>query len=197
MLRGFIFTTSFCAAMSTAAVASGHIRLDYPEPRDPNSSAGPCGGGQRAESFSLEPEFFEPGAVVPIRWTEVISHAGATYSITLASSDVALAEPDGTVAGGILLVANIPSEEDREYEVEVTLPLELCEACTIQVIQLSGANYYQCADITIGSPMSDLAHEDDGFEGGCSISKASHSRFSGTGLLVLVGVLAWRRRHYS
>jgi len=192
-----VFAFSLCAVTLVPVVASAHIRLSYPEPRDPDSSGGPCGGGQSAGVFSSDPEPFEPGAVVPIHWTEVISHAGAIYSITLASSDAALAAPDGTIAGGVLLAENIPSEDDRDYEVEVTLPLEPCEACTIQVIQSSGADYFQCADITIGSPMSEVAGESDEPEGGCGISEPSHSRGSSAGFLVLVGLLFWGRRCYS
>lgn len=149
--------------------AAAHIRMDAPVARnvwaqgpfmDPIKE-GPCGRGAN-DPRSTDPakiNTFAPGETITVSWHETIDHpAHYRISIDMDGQD-AFKDPSGPtdiVEPPVLPVLKdgIADEEMGTYSVEVTLPNETCDNCTLQLIQfmlddLSDPMYYVCADLVI------------------------------------------------
>ncbi len=160
------------AVFTLSNYAQAHLRLDSPVPRHPNSGlkTGPCGTGP-GDLRSTDPAqitTYRPGETITIQWTETIDHP-AHYRIAFSKNgDGDFVDPSGyddkdTVFPELLDgIVDVNEGNYRAYEVEVVLPNEECDNCTLQVIQVmydrapwGGGNdiYYQCADIVLSSDM--------------------------------------------
>ncbi len=161
LLFGCLFSTS---------TAWAHLTLTSPPARHPDSDLkyGPCGVGD-ADSRTTDPSkitTYMAGETITVEWTEVIDHDPSHYRIAFSSEGDDFVDPTGfddqeTVFPELL--DGIPDADGgngHQYSVEVTLPNEPCDLCSLQVIQVmhdkppwgpDGGDdiYYQCADIVI------------------------------------------------
>lgn len=163
------------ALLFVPAIAHAHIALTDPPARHPAADLkqGPCGTGP-GDSRTTDPSKiteYTAGETITIYFTESIQHP-SHYRVMLSSTgDEAFTDPTGyediSLSAGDLIdgVMDDPAGVGAEqHEIEVTLPNEACEECTIQLIQVmydkepwgpepnppQGADiYYQCADIVI------------------------------------------------
>jgi hypothetical protein len=152
--------------------AAAHIRMDQPVARnvwaampfnDPIKQ-GPCGSGQN-DPRSTDPakiNTYAPGETITVSWEETIDHPGFyRISLDLDGQDD-FVTPTGTVDiqdPPVLPVLKdgIQDETDGTYSVEVTLPNETCDNCTLQLIQFmddSDESYFVCADLVIAGEVS-------------------------------------------
>jgi MYXO-CTERM domain-containing protein len=175
----------------TTATAQAHVTLMYPPPRTADQKEGPCGktGSTRGTNVTT----FQPGETIMVRWDETVDHPGH-YRIAFddAGDDVFRNPNNPNDAFPSTMVEPIADKAGGLYMQAVTLPMEPCASCTLQLMQVMTTSvpynsfYYQCADITIaGDP---VAPPGDDIDGGCSTGAGA-----GPGLLVL-GALAIRRR---
>ena len=115
-----------------------------------NTSTGlkdnPCGGVARTARSTI----FSAGQTIDVQFQETINHPGH-YRI-------AFSPADDLNFDSYVLVDNIPDTTDTGfYTQQITIPMEICSACTLQLIQVMttsttpGPNdyYYSCSDIQI------------------------------------------------
>lgn len=142
-----------------AAPATAHIQLDEPTARISDQKTGPCGaaGSTRGDNVTT----FEAGQTIEIKWRETINHPGH-YRISFdADGQDDFVDPaafdDFNTAPSVML-DNIADNNGGSYTQTMTLPMEPCDNCTIQVVQVMTDKapygdgndlYYQCADIRI------------------------------------------------
>jgi hypothetical protein len=135
-------TTCLAALLSLGSLpAAAHAFLVSPIPRNNLANKiGPCGPSRTATAT-----VFQPGQTIDVLWTETIAHPGH-YTISFSSAN------DTNFR---VLVDNIPNPEGvQNGGYRITLPNELCSACTLQLIQVMTensvpTNYYSCADIRL------------------------------------------------
>jgi hypothetical protein len=199
-LASFRLNAAALAVFFGPSLAHAHITLTDPPARHPAADLkdGPCGTGA-GDSRTTDPAKiteYTAGETITISFTESIQHP-SHYRVMLSSTgDAGFTDPTGyedtTLSPGDLVdgVMDDPAGGGaEEHEIEVTLPNEACEECTIQLIQVMydkepwgpepnaplGADiYYQCADIVI------LPGEGGG-SGGASSGGASGSGGNGSG----------------
>ncbi|MBP9707745.1 MAG: lytic polysaccharide monooxygenase [Oligoflexales bacterium] len=151
--RLILATILFCAFYSLPTELSAHARLksgDTLSPRNnnPGLKTGPCGGvarTNRAKEFLV-------GQKINIQWEETINHPGR-YEFYFSKAN----DEDFILLKTVIDEQNtrIVNANYHQYETEITLPLEACEACTIQMIQVMTENpsnpslYFSCADIKL------------------------------------------------
>ena len=105
---------------------------------------------------------FEPGAKVKIGWIETIDHPGHYRIMFDDDGTDAFVDPsafdDTCSPSSTCLVDGIADKSGGSYEQEITLPMQECETCTLQLVQVMTDKapygdgndlYYQCADIVI------------------------------------------------
>jgi MYXO-CTERM domain-containing protein len=168
----FAVTAAALAVFFVPSLAHAHITLTDPPARHPpaDQKDGPCGTGP-GDSRTTDPQKiteYTAGETITIEFTETIQHA-STYRVMLSRTgdsgfinptsfeDTTLDEASGELADGIEdLTPLSPPNTPEDHTIEVTLPDEPCEECTLQLIQLmregafdADSIYYQCADIVI------------------------------------------------
>jgi hypothetical protein len=152
-------------------VAHAHITLNDPQARNPadDLKAGPCGLAT-GDARTTDPEkitTYTAGETIEIQFTETVQH-NSHYRVQLSSTgNAGFVDPTGYDDRELGPNDLYQSEDDpapggftpEEHTIEVTLPNEPCEECTLQLIQVmtdkapftAGGDdiYYQCADIVI------------------------------------------------
>jgi MYXO-CTERM domain-containing protein len=174
-----------------APAAHAHIELDEPLVRHSNGDNGdnaageinkdpPCGlGGASDVRNPARVTTLLAGSTYVVKFRETIGHTGRNR--------VAFS-PDGNVQTDFdqNVLAEIPDPpgsagntgDGIKWEMEITVPSEPCDNCTLQVIQAMSGNtedpvgtpsptstYFQCADITIVAEEGELLpppEDDDG-----------------------------------
>jgi MYXO-CTERM domain-containing protein len=176
-----ISRAALLGSLLSASPAFAHIDLLEPEARSHGTGAGdtdadentdqktgPC--GQVANGRTARVTTFAPGETITVRVREETPHDSyirvsldldgdtfpmrPTVSTTAETQEVAQAAEEAlggdTLLGVFRENNNTP---DFVHELEVTLPNETCDNCTLQVIQfMYGAAdpfYHQCADLVI------------------------------------------------
>lgn len=192
-----LFKAAVTGSLLCASPAFAHIDLLEPEARahgtgggadtdvdaNSNQKSGPCG-----ESVSLgrgdRIATYAPGSTITVRVREEIDHDSyirilldldgedfvqrPTVQTAPETEEVARAAEESLGNDYLLAVVRETNSEDEfTHEIDVTLPDETCESCTLQVIQfMYGAPnpfYFQCADIVIaeGGEGADAGVEPD------------------------------------
>lgn len=203
--------------MWLTTLALAHVGLEEPPPRYPSDGMDankdcPCGVGDNGRLCDVpgdrsDPDrsddvsVYAPGETITMVWREAIGHAGRwRVAFDPDGADMRdfnnhilldIPDPDGD-AGNV--------GQGNLWQVEVTLPNETCDNCTLQLVQMMDgdtstpvgnpigrSSYYQCADIVItGAP---AAYTDKDRACGC---RAAPGPVGAAWLLPLL--LAWRRR---
>ncbi len=138
--------SSSCRAWRT------RITLTNPPARHPpaDQKDGPCGNGL-GDSRTTDPAKiteYAAGETITIEFTETIQHA-STYRVMLSRTgdggfinptgfeDTTLDEASGELKDGIEDLTPLqPPNTPEDHSIEVTLPSEPCEECTLQLIQV-------------------------------------------------------------
>ncbi|MBM4254206.1 MAG: lytic polysaccharide monooxygenase [Deltaproteobacteria bacterium] len=149
-------------AISFASPALGHARIKPNSSLNPRTTSsgektGPCG----ATTPTTDPTkrtTLAPGQKLVVMWEETINHPG---SYRIAFSKDGINGFDNNV-----LLNNIPDTKDtpvnysdpttyHQFSATVTVPQDICETCSIQLIQVmtdqGGKPYFSCADIRISN----------------------------------------------
>jgi hypothetical protein len=169
-MRKTTTTLLFLCAMTATSVASAHISLTSPPARHPDSEQkfGPC-GVESGDARSTDPAkitTYTAGETITVTWTEMIDHDPAHYRIAFSREGDAFADPLGFDDAETVypeLLDGIPDADagsGQQYSIEVSLPNEPCDLCSLQLIQVmhdkppwgpEGGDdiYYQCADIVL------------------------------------------------
>jgi len=166
--QGVLITLTLCAVPALwTQQAAAHIRMDQPVARnvwgsgpfsDPIKES-PCGSGEN-DPRTTDPakiNTFAPGETITVSWEETVDHPGYyRISIDMDGQDD-FVDPTGTPSTAnppVLptLMDGIQDATDGTYSVEVTLPNETCDNCTLQLVQYmseKSESYYICADLVI------------------------------------------------
>jgi len=175
------------------ATAQAHVALMDPPPRTVDQKEGPCGktGSVRGTNVTT----FQPGEMITVKWNETVDHPGH-YRIAFddAGNDDFRNPNNPNDNFPSTMVEPIADKAGGMYTQQITLPMEPCTSCTLQLMQVMTTSvpynsfYYQCADIVIaGDPVAPPGGGD--IDGGCTVSGGA-----GPGLLVLLLTLRRRRR---
>ncbi len=167
-------TALILATLLVPQIASAHISVLDPEPRQPDQKVGPCGKADDMRGDIIHT--FAPGETITIVWEEFVPHPGH-YRISFDDDGFdSFVDPeayDDFYTNDTVLIDNIPDMEGTEtYMQEVTLPDIECDNCTIQVVQMMTDKppygdgndlYYQCIDIVLESdgPSTDTDTDTD------------------------------------
>jgi hypothetical protein len=158
---------SFAGALAFFSVdAAAHIRLLEPAQRyvytQDGQKQGPCGEGTPSNQVTT----YLPGETITVTWQETINHPGHfRISLDPDGGEDDLVDPtdyDDFYAAPSVLADDIADPGGSSFTHEITLPMEECAKCTLQLIQVmtdkppwgpEGGNelYYWCADIAISS----------------------------------------------
>jgi hypothetical protein len=172
-------------AIAWTAGAHAHISMDVPTPRfdDGQNKWCPCGTagdgtsgpGNRPNNGCEESAVddargetqtsFQPGQKIAVQWRETIGHSGrmriafdpdgADQNVFDAHILADVADPDGNEGN---------MDDGDRWCIEVTLPDEPCDNCTLQLVQVMNGDvdspvtdvfgtdtYYQCADLVLAA----------------------------------------------
>lgn len=161
------FLPTAAVLLLAPGLAHAHIELTNPPGRYTDQKAGPCGKGS-TDARTTDPNKiteYHAGETITIEFKETIQHQ-SHYRVTLSSTgDSAFIDPTGyddTTTEPPELIDGVQDNDSSstDHSIEVTLPNEPCEECTLQLIQVmydkmpwgpgGGSDiYYQCADIVI------------------------------------------------
>ncbi|MEZ4403951.1 MAG: SCE4755 family polysaccharide monooxygenase-like protein [Kofleriaceae bacterium] len=177
------------ALLSTASVASAHVRITSPTPRSSTDlKQRHCG---MAGSARANVQTYAPGATLHLVWNEYIAHPGwlrISFNPNGDTFRIPPGDPAGTPAGyptenmtgmtdptsgSVIIADRIPSGTTSW---DVTLPTAECSNCTLQLIQMmtdkppytvdaaSNDIYFACVDLVIsaGGPLIDAGTDPDG-----------------------------------
>ena len=194
--------------------ASWVVEDSFGNPQKP----APCGGDGVLTSDDVTT--FRVGSTIQVRWQETVGHPGH-FRISLAKdradrTDPAVLTTTGDGMSGLSLTAEIvdppaypvlmdnlfPREgvvnaQTEPFEVDVKLPNETCDACTLQVIQFMANHepnffYHHCADVNLVAadaplPPPPVSVNDDPPEdsGGCNLSRGGAAPVPGALALAL------------
>lgn len=136
------------------ASAMAHVRwligsVTPPRSNDTGLKINPCGGKARTTRSTI----FSGGQTIDVQFEETVNHPGH-YRI-------AFSPADDLNFDSYVLVDNIPDvTQTGLYTQQITIPTQVCSACTLQLIQvmttnpnpLPGDYYYSCSDIQITNP---------------------------------------------
>lgn len=120
-----------------------------PRTNDTGLKISPCGGASRTN----RPTIFSAGQEIELEFEETINHPGH-YRIAFSPADDLNFDSN-------ILAENIPDVTNTgRYTQVVNIPMEVCSACTLQLIQVMttstspqpGDYYYSCADIQVTDP---------------------------------------------
>lgn len=158
---GCLGTATFAATIAWSNAAAAHIEIVVPDSRygpDMIKDA-PCGHPDNPPG-TAEPHVYQTGETITIVVNEFVAHEGH-LRIAWAEND----EDIVTINGfddfdnfpGVLMDNIIDEPGMSQFAIELTLPSEECENCTLQVIQVMYDGdgfqeddlYYTCADITL------------------------------------------------
>lgn len=155
-------------------VAGAHIRMDEPIARNVWAASefndpikqGPCGSGAN-DPRTTDPNkinTFAPGETITVAWHETVPHE-SHYRISIdmdgqddfvdptSATDIV----DPPVLPVLLDGIEDPSGKKDTFSLQVTLPNQTCDHCTLQLIQYmydDDTSYYICADLVIaGDPV--------------------------------------------
>jgi hypothetical protein len=182
VFRASLVPAALFGALLSASPAFAHIDLLEPEARahgtgapepgvvDVNSDqkTGPC--GQMTNGRTDRVTTYAPGQTITVRVREETPHESYIRvaidtdgdndfptrpgPVAVETQEQAQAAEDALQSDGLLKVyRETNNTAGFVHEIQVTLPNETCDNCTLQVIQLMFATaqtyYYQCADIVI------------------------------------------------
>ena len=148
----FLFLIICISLIPTSVLAHARWVIDSvtpPRTNDTGLKVDPCGGKPRTTRSTI----FSAGQTVELEFEETVNHPGH-YRI-------AFSPANDLNFDSYVLVDNIPDTTNNgAYTQQVTIPMEVCSACTLQLIQvmttsatpLPGDYYYSCTDIQITSP---------------------------------------------
>lgn len=120
-----------------------------PRTNDTGLKTDPCGGKPRTSRSTI----FSAGQTIDLEFEETINHPGH-YRI-------AFSPANDLNFDSYVLLDNIPDTTNNgRYTREVTIPMNVCSDCTLQLIQVMttsptpapGDFYYSCSDIQITAP---------------------------------------------
>ena len=148
----FLITIILLLVLPTSVMAHVRWTIDSVTPPRNNSTGlktNPCGGISRTDRSTI----FSAGQTIELEFEETINHPGH-YRIAFS--------PAGDLNfDSYVLVDNIPDiTNNGPYTQEVTIPMQICSECTLQLIQVMTTNinpqpsdfYYSCSDIEITNP---------------------------------------------
>ncbi len=185
MPRALTVAAIVMACGSWTSTAHAHIELLRPAARyfADFQKDDPCGHPRNPPGRG-EPTVFTVGETITIRFEEFVQHQGhfrVALDPTGTDAFVSPSDFDDLYNSPEVLLDDIPDVQDGGlHTVELTLPDEPCDPCTLQVIQVMTDDgawgpgnddlYFQCADIVIqlaaadsGDPdTGDSADDDDG-----------------------------------
>lgn len=230
---GFLGLAMGFSTLSWSEQSSAHFTLIKPASWVVEDSFGnpqklaPCGGDNVVTSGDVTT--FRVGSTIQVRWQETVGHPGH-FRISLAKDRADLKDPpvtttNGDGVSGLSLTAEIvdppaypvlidnlfPREgvvnaHEDPFEVDVKLPNETCEACTLQVIQFMANHepnffYHHCADVKLVAadaplPPPPVSVNDDPPDdsGGCNLGRGETAPHPGALALALgFGCLFLRR----
>ena len=221
------FAVPFLFAVAFPQVAAAHIEITSHETRHgvDQQKVGPCGAAGAGPGDTVYT--YAPGQTVELRWHEFIDHPGhyrVAFDVTGSDAFVDPATADDLFAGETVVLDGIADEPDvHDYAVQLELPEQECEACTIQIVQVMTDKppfgdgndlYYHCIDVRLVAdagetgetgdtdPSADTGETGDtdpsaeASEAGCACVTGPTRAPFGTGLgLGLISLLALRRRH--
>jgi hypothetical protein len=187
-MRLFAGSLSACVLL-VPALASAHIRMTSPTPRNDNDGlkAGP-GCGVIGEARGTNVTVLRSGSLLRLEWDETVPHP-SHYRISFdPDGEDDFADPPEMMdfnSNPSVLMDGIENTGDH-MTVDVPLPDVECERCTLQLIQVMydkqpyepGGNdiYYQCADLVLRKDApGPCAQEADGGapDGGSACNPAS------------------------
>lgn len=147
LLSAFSLITMLC----NSGPVNAHVRwsLDSITPPRTNSTGlkeNPCGGAARTST----PAIFSGGQTINVTFEETVNHLGY-YRIAFSPAN------DLNFDDNVLIEYIPDATSTGSYTREITLPVDVCTDCTLQVIQVmtTAPNpapsqfYYSCADIEI------------------------------------------------
>lgn len=152
---------AFAATMAWSSAAVAHIEIVLPESRygpDMIKDA-PCGHPDNPPGVA-PPHVYQTGETITIVVDEYIAHEGH-LRIAWAENDEDFvtvgAFDDFDNFPGVLMDNIIDPPGMKQFTIELTLPAQECDNCTLQVIQVMYDGdgfqeedlYYTCADITL------------------------------------------------
>ncbi|MCX4246261.1 SCE4755 family polysaccharide monooxygenase-like protein [Paraliomyxa miuraensis] len=145
-----------------ATPAAAHIELLSPSARyTPDQQKNPPCGAQGNPAGDGTVTVFQVGETITVEWDEFIDHPGhfrIALDPTGSDAFVSPTDFDDFYNSPEVLLDDIADAAGGLYQVEVTLPDEPCDPCTLQLIQVMNDGawgpgdsdlYYQCADIVI------------------------------------------------
>lgn len=150
LLPSFIITTVLLSGLLTTN-AMAHVRwaidsITPPRTNDTGLKVEPCGGVARTSRSTI----FSAGQTIDLVFDETINHPGHYRIAFSPANDVNF--------DSYVLIDNIPDNTNTgRYVQTVTIPNEICSACTLQLIQVMTTDpnpqpndfYYSCTDIQI------------------------------------------------
>lgn len=168
-------TLTLVTAMAWSTAASAHIEIVLPQSRyGPEMiKDAPCGHPDNPPG-EAEPHVYQTGEVVTIVVDEFVAHEGH-LRVAWAQNDEdfvnVTAFDDFDNFPGVLMDNIIDDAGMKQFVIEVPMPEQECDNCTLQVIQVmydgNGFQeedlYYTCADITL---LDEVPGADDGEETG-------------------------------
>lgn len=155
ILTALILVTIYLSPNTVFAHARWVIdSVTPPRTNDTGLKIDPCGGKPRTSRSTI----FSAGQTIELEFEETINHPGH-YRI-------AFSPANDLNFDSYVLVDNIPDVTNNgPYTQEVTIPMDVCSACTLQLIQVMttsptpqpGDFYYSCTDIQITAPGDNTA----------------------------------------
>lgn len=139
------------AILFASTIAQAHTTIVpnadlTPRSLNPGLKKAPCGNVQRSPT----PSRHRAGSTIEIAWKETKEHPGRFEIYFSPANDT-----------GFTLLKSIPDTQDdvdtlpHQYSERLVLPSVVCDACTIQLVQVMLDNpqrpsfYYSCADISL------------------------------------------------
>lgn len=166
------------ACLSVApSVARAHSRLTEPPGRslDDSLTEAPCGGVPAGEPVTID-----AGSTIDLRWVATQSHANV-YRVALSA--------DGVSGFDENVIGTVPDIGAMTYTQAVPMPDCTCEACAIQLAQLTvtgNAAYYSCADVRLvgdAPPCAATTGDDSTDDGGDTSGDAQTTSSGGDSLM--------------
>jgi hypothetical protein len=179
------------AGLLVSGTASAHIAMTVPAVRTADQKTGPCGAAGSTRGTNVTT--FAPGETIMVEWDETVDHPGH-YRIAFDDDGNDFQNPnnpDDNFPG--TMQEPIVDKVGGHYTQQITLPTTPCDNCTLQLIQVMTTSvpynsfYFQCADIRIEGDIVD-PEPPKGDLGGCSTGSGA-----GSGLLLVIAALLWRR----
>ena len=166
-----------------ALPAAAHIELTLPSARytPDHQKNEPCGHADNPPGED-PPHVYQPGETITVMWDEFINHNGhfrIAFDPTGTDNFTSPTGFDDFYNSPEVLLDDIADDQNGGiHMVEVTLPDEPCNPCTLQLIQVMNDGtwgpgtsdlYFQCADIVLENVAADSGSEGgDSTDGGAT-----------------------------